>query len=430
MDRAAKIRIGTAAAKALAWWLVVYVALAHCFVVWKWQTPPISTVATTTATASASADASTATDATELLPRLQQQIQQLDELTARLQVAVNHSRQRNAAMEQQLKALARLASSAQEVVDAETAASNKNNNSNESDDVDNDSASTEKLRQLLGLSNFSELTSAAAVSEIFVMATAELEQLVVTQNWEAAIGIFEPDYPLRTTPDFLTTISTCSGKSVSQSQLEYAKRQVEEVFVSQRTETVPVSFPETLTRLQQALTAAVSEAVAEITAKTTSTASSHYDSDESSDCLKSADQVLPWMEAGLDAIHHNKDVRSALLRAWEATSVDSSKLILDADLSQAPRRKEPIVPNRVNLRNLIDTPTLHESSMVVDWLLDWVSGKHDGLDDFLDKYVYASVPDDKAVGKEAVARLLQAAGKVDIPIPPVLHITKAGALLR
>ena len=71
---------------------------------------------------------------------------------------------------------------------------------------------------------------------------------------------------------------------------------------------------------------------------------------------------------------------------------------------------------------------------MVDRLLDGISGHHDGLDDLLDKWVYARVSgdddddDDRAVGRALVASLLRAAGKVEVPVPPssLLH-QRAGA---
>ena len=82
----------------------------------------------------------------------------------------------------------------------------------------------------------------------------------------------------------------------------------------------------------------------------------------------------------------------------------------------------------VNLRQVLDTPTLREGSLLVDLFLDFISGKHDTLDDLMDTYVYGNVKNDKAVGKAVAASLFKAAGKVNVPVPAVLHHNKAGAL--
>ena len=82
----------------------------------------------------------------------------------------------------------------------------------------------------------------------------------------------------------------------------------------------------------------------------------------------------------------------------------------------------------VNLRQVLDTPTLREESLLVDLFLDVISGKHDTLDDLMDTYVHGNVKNDKAVGKAVAASLFKAAGKVNVPVPAVLHHNKAGAL--
>lgn len=456
MDRDAKIRVATAAVKALALWIAVYVALAHCFVVWKWQTPHYylqsDAIASISAPTTIVIDPSVAAAAAAVEANTLLRLQQLDELAEKLQMAVDHSRQRNRAMEQQLSELGRLATMANE---AAISADDAFTTDDDDDDTTTAAASTEKLHELLRRSNLSDFVSPSAIAESFALATAELEQLVVDRNWDAVAAVLNEDYPSRDAIVVETTATmSCragGGGGASQAQFDQAQKLVMDTFASQRDASVPVSFPETVAMLRKTLRAAVAKAASDASSAAASTnvqpptTSSSMESFEAAaaacgdSCLTSEDQVLPWLEAGLDALMRHQDVRSALLKAMDADEIDTSKIILDADFpadrqKQRQRRDDdsdidgPAAMVKINLRQLLDKPTLHESSAIVDWLLDFVSGKHDGLDDFMDKYVYANVPNDRDVGKFAVERLLKVAGKVNLPVPLVLYQNKAGAL--
>jgi hypothetical protein len=140
-------------------------------------------------------------------------------------------------------------------------------------------------------------------------------------------------------------------------------------------------------------------------------------------CLASADQVVSWVEAGINAIYRRKDVRQALLTALQKDAIDTNKIILDADLPQEQERSVAF-SGAVNLRRLLDTPSLREGSALVDRILDFIGGHYDGLDQVVDKFIYANVDDETAVGKAFASTLLRASGKVNIPIPSKLQGVK------
>jgi len=424
-----------AAAKAAALWFGVYVFLAHAFVVWKWQTPASPPPMTTLGEDLSSAPTQ----------QMQQQLQQLDAAVAQLQEAVRETQACTAALEEQLSQVGRLTRAVEE---AGSTAAQKNKPA-PTDPQQKDGLL--KVRNLLKIPNLAQLRSGTQVSKTFALAVAELERLVAANEFEALAEYFGDFNATRTTTTTTsggtTTTTTCN----SLSELQEAQARVAQTFASQRevvdTGGLPLSFPETVARVRAALVAAVAEGVVvdgdDASATTTaasgsgggapSSSSSSSSSSGGADCLESPqDRILPWLEAGLEAIYRHQDLRGALLQALQRDGVDTTHIILDADLPRSSRQTAPQRGGTVNLRQVLDTPTLHQGSVVVDRLLDGISGHYDALDDLLDKWVYARVSgdddDDRAVGRALVASLLRAAGKVEVPVPPSLLHQKAGAL--
>jgi hypothetical protein len=142
------------------------------------------------------------------------------------------------------------------------------------------------------------------------------------------------------------------------------------------------------------------------------------------------------LDAGLEALHNsaNKmDVRTALRQALQADDIDTSTLIFDDDLTSSSRPSDKTArqqrpnhasapPSTINLGRLLDIPTLHESAVLLDYILQWIhSLRYDMVDDFLDAHLYSKVPDHvTAVGPVAVEYVLQLAGQVEIPLPKPL----------
>lgn len=186
---------------------------------------------------------------------------------------------------------------------------------------------------------------------------------------------------------------------------------------------LPVSFPETVARLEEMRNQAAAQIAAkraEIVARfeqgqqqqTTTTTTQ-----ESKQCLQ-AQQVLPWLEAGLDSIYRGKDPRQGMTRAFrEDSTVDTTGIILDAALPEATDdSKTPISrkKTRKTLRQWLNTPLTQDLGTLINYGIDSASGYNDPLDQYLDELAKKH-PD---LGEAAVQTLLKAAGS--IPIPEVL----------
>jgi len=395
-----------AAFKAFGLWLAFYIFLAHAFVIWKWQTPEMP--GRSNHDSSSSSSTSTAN---------QQEMEQLDATLQKMEAAVKEAHAANSLLQEQVSTMGRLIRAAEQVELPAAATTTPA-------ETDSSSNNLLKVRNLLKIPDLTELRSGAQVAKVFSQAVTELESLINDgddSHWDALASYFA-------TGDFTRWLSasTCS----SMADLKATQSKVAGIFASQRGESLPVSFPETVDRIRETL-------VERVRNRTTATINNDDDSATTTktkpastdgSCLQSTDDVVAWLEAGIDALHKKKDLRAALLKALQEDQVDTSQIILDADLGGDAASTFDARSTSVNLRQLIDTPTLHQGSVVIDRLLDWVGGKHDGLDDALDKFVYAKVPshDDRAVSRALVAYLLQKAGGVEIPRS--LLQNKAGVL--
>jgi hypothetical protein len=106
------------------------------------------------------------------------------------------------------------------------------------------------------------------------------------------------------------------------------------VVTEKEEESVPLSFPETWQTIRSILEDAIVNRTTAVAAAASladaSSSSSQFVS--SPDCLQSPNQVVAWIEAGIEAIHNQKDIRQAILHALEEDEYDISRIILDADL--------------------------------------------------------------------------------------------------
>jgi hypothetical protein len=111
-----------------------------------------------------------------------------------------------------------------------------------------------------------------------------------------------------------------------------------------------------------------------------------------------------------------------------------SDLILDAllpppsTLGSLPTR--PASPT--NLRQVLNSEWLYYgSTKLIDALVDWTSGYHDGIDAALDSLIQKH-PGDDSVGRIVVSHLLHMAGKIPVPQPIVniYNTTQAGMLAK
>jgi hypothetical protein len=210
---------------------------------------------------------------------------------------------------------------------------------------------------------------------------------------------------------------------------------------------LPIVLIDGLERIQFAIKLRVDE-VSKFLASDNS-ASAQTASKDYSDCVQTQ-SVVPWIEVGLDALERKKDIRPALLRRLAMESIDTSHIILDADLDDSfdsvnaakLRQKLSRPQDTVSLRRLLAMPiTTQFAPTIVDRALDLVSGYNDALDQVLDSIIVAhqtalAANDDdnddtdrSSIGKELIHRLLELAGKVQLPIPAAVRQSKVGMLI-
>jgi hypothetical protein len=137
-------------------------------------------------------------------------------------------------------------------------------------------------------------------------------------------------------------------------------------------------------------------------------------------CLQSAD-LNRMVEM---ALQNPTQVQTTLPRLVQELG---GYVILDSPLLRGTTRKSPRKRTPVNLRQALDSEVFVDTvSLAVDSLVEWTSGYHDRLDQFVD-----TLGGDSA-GREAVSRILQLAGR--LPLPQVLvnlyNNSKAGLLMN
>lgn len=146
-------------------------------------------------------------------------------------------------------------------------------------------------------------------------------------------------------------------------------------------------------------------------------------------CIRSH-QVLPWMEAGLDALYRQKDPREAILKAvledGNVPATDVSKIILDAILLPENQLNLPHDKPR-NLRQLLNGPGVGLTAAFINTVVDLISGYYDPLDLFLDRLAVEWATQD--LGNAVVTRLLEQAAKVPVPGDLLQVITSKSGML-
>ena len=126
------------------------------------------------------------------------------------------------------------------------------------------------------------------------------------------------------------------------------------------------------------------------------------DENHGSNCLPSHDWLEEFINVGWDALHRDPglDVRRDLLlaihaRASTTSSLDVSNVRLDIPPFVTTYHGHAAAAAAVNagatfdnLRQYLDRPCMYELSIYLDVLLDYISGRHEILDDFMDQYIY------------------------------------------
>ena len=154
-------------------------------------------------------------------------------------------------------------------------------------------------------------------------------------------------------------------------------------------------------------------------------------SSTSSGCHDAADAsiILDLVNAGLNALARNQDLRTELLRGLaELDAASAENLILDADFKMEPFLPTIPYPQEMSAqRVLVDTPLLPHLAAGLDKILDIVGGYNDSLDHYVDqlqeRLVDVSNEEKSSLGKVFASTLLVQSGHVRIPIPePVQKI--------
>ena len=433
-----------AATKAVAFWVGFYVVWAHCLVVWKWMTPPEPAASQQYYTATSHQNHGTANNPVNGTTADHEISEQLQRILEELEVAIADARESNVVLQEQVAELGEWTSQVEQIII--TMAKHVPHQPSSSTSHHLEMSNVRKLLQLSDLSALNESSDEAA-QYLVARAIHELEQWLVelparTANaneeddpWNTVASFFSTnDFPPRRPLTRRSSMACANSMAATQDgddhpirrqptqfDLEQAEAIVQESFLAQKDALgLPVSFAETVERRRQALLNAAAAAASTMSASTNrSQAPHHHNDNDDTACLQSIRDVLPWLQAGLEAVYKKQDVRQALLEALEADGIDTSRILLDADLKN---HKDPATlppSSTINLRQVLDQPTLHEWSVVVDRFLDWVSGRNDSLDELLDQWVYAHVPsetdDDRVVGRKLVSLLLREAGRVEIP---------------
>jgi hypothetical protein len=158
-------------------------------------------------------------------------------------------------------------------------------------------------------------------------------------------------------------------------------------------------------------------------------------------CLSSLKRPVDWLEIGLAAWHQHHDpeaVRQALLDVIRQEDGFTDVFLDDADadlllsspsimtnnrrhLEDGAKRKRSVT--EMPLRDVLDTPSLHVLALYLDGLLDLVGGRMDWFDNLMDRHVYSALTsDDDSVGPWAVDQMLNVSGGWTIqPLVDQMH---------
>jgi len=144
-------------------------------------------------------------------------------------------------------------------------------------------------------------------------------------------------------------------------------------------------------------------------------------------CLRSIEQVLPWLDAGIDAIYRNeKDLRKVILSAIESDPSIEGTVILDAALplgddavppSAQRQTRAPPAPAARSLRQYLDGPLIKQVAVWIDQFVDYTSGYSDRLDQFWDNAI-AKYAENGLLGPALVRRFMEFAGRIRVPTIP------------
>jgi len=468
------VRVVTAAGKATGLWLLLYVAWMHCLVVWKWSSEPVGSSSAAAppfllersgepvlvvAAAAAAADDNNNDDnilnATTIQLEISAQQQDLVGILAALQRTRVAQAKTEAAVERIAVVHSEMQHISQRLQQAVAA----------SLFADTDATTATNLLPLGHLTDFFMRTAAISVTETD---GADLEEWI-----DAAVEELQPPAPeTSAVPYYWPNVTAlfrrtdlnvgAAGRDLVQAleqqscvpdagggrdgdtsdfavwadraALEAQGQAIEDLLANRRRLDPPVQLTSTLDNIQ----AAVLEQVAHVNALAAARSTPTTTIDDNIVCIRTS-SVVPWVQAGLQAVRSHKDTRPALLHQLALDAVDTTGIILDAALEDPAAAFQRSVPlsARVSLRRWLGTPVVTQlAPTLLDHALELVSGRFDKLDQWLDSLATATTDNtnnsgssSSSIGRKVVKRLLEQAGKVQVPVPSALRKSKIGSIL-
>ena len=139
------------------------------------------------------------------------------------------------------------------------------------------------------------------------------------------------------------------------------------------------------------------------------------------DCPVTQQTVLTMVEAGLDALYRQQDLRQAIgVSASSSGLEEDSHVILDAVLDEPWKPPRAPYPEHVNLRHVVDKPVLKLVAQWIDNGLDLMGG----YSDFVDSRIDAMTGGRDDFGQVLMEYLLELSEKVNVPVPLKIQTKK------
>lgn len=390
-----KSSVPSAAFRALAAWLLIYAVVSQLLVISKWKSS--STVAQQEVVVVETGEI--APDAKLLQQRKQEEaiqpihklINELNQEKSRQQVVV-------ASTEEQLKLL-------------RNSVFRPMSRGDESPRPTGFPPNLTFLKQLLELSSLSDVPSNALrqLSKAMRNQVDAVAAANATVEWSTVADLVAARYERRDEPARKCPPKPIDSELARESQFHQKFHQVE-ALIQRRAKTVPplLNKDSILQSLQEQ--------------------ASHppplVETIDSDRMCASQQDVISMMDEGLDALQRRLDLRRVLKKYLLSNyrEIDESELILDAVLDPP---SQPLQEKKtVNLRHVLDTPLLKESSKWIDGIVDMLGGYSDVFDQFVDK----SAANDSSVGQSLISKIQTLAGKVELPNVLSKVPSKAGIL--
>jgi hypothetical protein len=386
-----KLSVASAAFRAVAAWLAIYVVISQVLVIPKWRSS--STVAQEVGAVAEiveTVDIEMAPDANanaKLVEQREQEekIQHIRNVIQELKQEESRQQEVVASTEEQLKILR----------DRVFRPLSKGDESTKPTGVSPDLTF---IKQLLELSTLSSIPS-NALTQLSKAMRNQVDAIAAanaTVEWSTVADVVTARYE-RTDEPARECPSKPMDASLAREYQFHQKFQQVEALLQQRARTVPPLLNKD----------GVLESLQEQASKPPPLAET---SDSDPTCV-SQQHVVSMVEEGLDALQRRMDLRRVLKKFLLSSypEIVKSDLILDALFDppfQPSRERETL-----NLRHVLDTPLLKESSKLVDSVVDKMSGYNDVLDRAVDKLA----AQDFSVGQAVLAKIQTLAGNLELP---------------